>query len=580
MTQVRDVSLPLLSNNDEQRLMALQAFNILDTHPEPSFDGLAQLAAQICKTPIALVSFVDTQRLFFKAVVGLQCVEVPRKGSFCDCAISALDDMLVVSDALEDRRFAELALVTGPPHIRFFCGARLVTSDGWALGTLCVIDTQPRVLKKGQLDALQILRQHVMTALELRLLVTQQERTIKELERTRRALEDARHAAEEATRIQAEFFATMSHEIRTPMNAVIGMSALVRDTPLSGEQLEYVETIQTSGDHLLCVINDILDFSKIEANKLEIEKAPFSLIECVAASLRLLSVRATEKKLKVTSEIAPGTPDRIHGDVTRLRQILVNLLSNAVKFTEIGEVRVTVCGAPMDDYYKLTFGVSDTGIGIPQDRICRLFQRFSQVDASTTRQYGGTGLGLVISQRLAELQGGNVWVESKSGCGSTFYFTIKVQVDQKPTPISKLSPRSGHFDPTFAKTYPCRILVVEDNPTNRKVIGRMLERLGYAPDFAFNGLLALTFFQTSTYDLVLMDAEMPEMDGPTASKRIREDFPEESQPVIVALTAHAGASFREALLLSGMNEMLTKPLRLPELIELLKGFRHLRKPGT
>lgn len=574
---------PPIPANDKERLEVLRSLGVLDTAPEPDYDALAQLAAQICDVPIALVSLVDSERQWFKAVVGIDSCETSRESSFCAHAINTPEEVFIVPNALLDRRFANNPLVIGAPNIRFYAGAPLVTHDGWAVGTLCVIDSKPRVLYKTQLESLLSLRRHVVNALELRRVVSQQNRIIAELERTRRSLDDARRVAEEATRTQAEFLATMSHEIRTPMNAVIGMTTILRDTALSSEQLECVETIQASGDHLLCVVNDILDFSKIEAGKLDIEHVAFSLSECLAASIRLLSVRAMEKKLKITQEIAPNTPDAILGDITRLRQILVNLLSNAVKFTEAGEVHVSVSAQPgkesEPDSCELFFRVRDTGIGIPPDRVCRLFQRFFQVDTSTTRQYGGTGLGLVISQRLAELQGGKMWVESEPGLGSTFHFTVKVKINRTPVAPAHFSPRLNQFDPEFAACFPARILVVEDNPVNRKVVGRMLEKLGYKPNFANNGLIALDCLQQATYDLVLMDVEMPEMDGPTASRRIRSDFPAGSQPIVVALTAHAVAGVREALLLSGMDDMLTKPIRLPELTGLLKRYPLLRQ-GT
>lgn len=565
---------PPIPTNDAERIAALHSLNVLDTPPEPDYDALVQLASDICQTPIALISLVDSERQWFKAVVGLGCLETPRESSICAHAITKREDIFLVPDTHDDPRFANNPLVVGDPFIRFYAGTPLITKEGWALGTLCVIDRKPRTLSDCQLQSLLSLRRHVVNTLELRRVVGIQHQMIQELERAHRALDDARRIAEEATQKQAEFLATMSHEIRTPMNAVIGMTALLKNTELTVEQSDYVETIQTSGDHLLCVINDILDYSKIEAGKLEIEHVPFSLNECMLGCIRLLSVRAAEKQLKLSYEIVPGTALVIIGDSTRLRQILVNLVSNAVKFTAQGGVHMLVSGVDLsDEIYELTFSVRDTGIGIPPDRLCKLFQRFSQVDTSTTRQYGGTGLGLVISQRLAELQGGRMWVESVPGKGSNFCFTIQVQAERKEmTVIKNPSPKWNQFDPNFAVTYPARILVVEDNPINQKVVGRMLEKLGYTPSFANNGLYAIEALQRQPFDLVLMDVEMPEMDGPTAARKIRAELPHDKQPVIIALTAHAVSCSRDTWLAAGMDDVLTKPIRLQELVSMLRGY--------
>ncbi|HOG97974.1 MAG TPA: ATP-binding protein, partial [Methanothrix soehngenii] len=402
-------------------------------------------------------------------------------------------------------------------------------------------------------------------------------RDITDRKRVEEELQRSKEMAESATRAKSEFLANMSHEIRTPMNAVIGLTELLmdeKDEKLTSAQRECVEMIRISGDTLLSIINNILDLTKIEANMTELEHRPIDVKGCIESSMDLVSGSVGDKRIKFSYKIEENVPQFIMGDPTRLCQILINLLNNAVKFTEQGEIAVSVSNTNLDDGgYEIHFAVKDTGIGIPEDKMSRLFRSFSQVDASTARKYGGTGLGLAISKKLTEMMNGRMWVESAVGVGSVFHFTIRADpIIGEPLDLSKPDNLYAHgkqIKDLERSNSELNILLAEDNVVNQIVTKKMLSKLGYNADVASSGIEALKALEKKKYDLIFMDVQMPEMDGLEAAREIRRRWPE-GGPKIIAVTASALKGDQEMCLAAGMDGYIMKPTKIEAIREALQ----------
>jgi signal transduction histidine kinase len=376
-------------------------------------------------------------------------------------------------------------------------------------------------------------------------------------------LRQARDTAFRAAQVKSEFLANMSHEIRTPMNAVLGTAAMLLDADLGPEQRSLAETIERSGRDLLAIINDILDFSKLEAGKLRVESIPFDLAATVEGVVALLTAKAETKGIRLRLRISDGTPAEVLGDPGRLRQVLTNLIDNALKFTPEGYVMVQVGPEPgPPGVTPVAFAIRDSGIGIPPEQLATIFEKFTQADTSTTRRFGGTGLGLTICRQLTELMGGSIAVTSEPGKGSTFTVLVPFQAPENAAaPI--VAPTA------VPATLTGRVLLAEDYPANQKIARWMLERLGLVVEISPDGKEALAALERSQFDLVLMDCQMPEMDGYDATQAIRTSGASYHQIPIIAMTAAALASDRERCLASGMNDYISKPVQPDELARVL-----------
>lgn len=667
-----------------KRLQALLSYSILDTPPQEEFDNLVKLISIICDAPIAIISMIDNKRQWYKAKTGISQSEVRRDETFCQYTLEQ-EGVLEIPDAREDNRVRELPLSKAKEGIRFYAGVNLKSSDGYKIGTVCVVDSKPKQLNQEQKLALKLIADQTMVLLEARKKNDELRKELEEIvsnkvKETQRQLlkkqteynelllaikkanavvefspagsiisvndnylemvgysrkelvgknreilidEDQRAKNEEfwaaiknghfqsgrvkrrhkngsAVWIQASynpisdeqnnivkvvkigqditketelekslfrskelaerlniqkdhFIANMSHEIRTPIHAILGFTDLLLEQEQDPSKKIYLDSVKTAGDNLLYIINDILDLSKIEAGIIQLDMEPFDLLLTIEKVFSILHLKAHQKKLSFQYHIHPKVTSNLIGDKNRLTQILINLLGNAIKFTSSGSVDLFI--EPLSRAKETTileFRIVDTGIGIPREKQESIFDRFSQADEKTSRNYGGTGLGLNISQQLVKRQGGSIRVESEVGKGSVFVLELTFKTGRKV-----ISPTFKEVPKVSTGKKKGDILLCEDNELNQRLIKAILSEQGYNVVLAENGKKGVEFLKKSTYDLVLMDIQMPLMDGYEATREIRQEIG--SSVPIVALTANFLLSEKAKCLQTGMNDYLPKP---------------------
>jgi signal transduction histidine kinase/CheY-like chemotaxis protein/HPt (histidine-containing phosphotransfer) domain-containing protein len=534
-----------IPHNELERLAALKRYNILDTLPDNAFDDATKLVSYICGVPIAHISFIDENRQWFKSEIGIGVSEVPREITFCRYTIME-SEIVEIPDTHSNERFKDDPNVTGGLKVRFYAGVPLTTPDGYNIGTICVIDHVAKELDENQRSSLTIIGKHVINQLEL---------ITKNIE-----LAAQKKIADRAVFAKDSFLANMSHEIRTPLNAIIGFTDLLAQTKLDANQRDYIESVQIAEENLLLIVNDILDLSKIESGNLTIETQPFNLKNTLKHLYDLLKIKV-QKDVEFNLFLDADMPENVIGDQGRLNQILMNLAGNALKFTEDGEVTVSVKKvAETADNYSLRFSVKDTGIGIQEDKLKTIFERFTQAEESTTRKFGGTGLGLNIVKQLVELQNSTIHVKSKEGRGSEFFFVLTYK---KSNEIETEDETLSGYN--LGKL---NILLCEDNILNQKLVKNVIYNFGFELDIAENGEIGIGLLSKNKYDLILMDLQMPVKDGYQTTAYIRNEM-NLSIPII-AMTAHSLVGEQQLCFDVGMDAYVPKPFKQPVLLEAIK----------
>lgn len=540
-------------STDKERLLLLQQYQIMDMAAEKDFDDLVQLAATICDVPLAAISILDGSRQWFKAKKGLEITETAIEYSFCRYTMCQ-NSLFIVENAQQDARFSDNPLVKKAPHIRFYAGVPLVCPGGEAIGSLCVMDSLERKLEETQKTALETLARQVVNLLELLA--------------NNHLLEASGREARQALLAKSEFLSVMSHELRTPLNGIIGLTHWFLEDKPRPAQLELMNTLKFSAEHLLSLINNILDYNKLQVQKLSLEKIDFNLSETLEHLRKSFAAIASGKDLTLEWTVQPHLPI-LKGDPQRLRQVLDNLIGNAIKFTHKG--KVSMLAEPVmetENYLTIRFSILDTGIGIPADKLEIIFQEFVQVSPDTSRKYGGTGLGLPISKNLLQLMGSDLHVNSVEGKGTEFSFHVAFQKSgEQQQPIGQQAEKTRDQYALFSAHK--KVLLVEDNRVSQLVCKKYLKKWGLEAHVANNGLEALKMVECYSYDLILMDLQMPEMDGFEATDKIRQ-MQAGKQPIpIIALTASATLQSRKQATAAGITDLLSKPFNPESLYHII-----------
>jgi len=540
-------SLSTWKEKESALLKTLEDFEVHDTSEDEFLNNITELASRICKTPLSSIALLNDKKLFFKTRFGFNAKEIRKDLSFCQYALKN-NVLFEVKNAVEDERFKDNPLIKNEPWFRFYAGMPLTTQNGSNLGTLCVMDIQERELNKDQKISLELLSKSVIKQMEL--------------QKLNKELKIANEFAEKCSKAKDEFLSNMSHELRTPLNAIYGYTEILSKTKLSDEQREMVSILKNSGEVLLTLINDILDIAKIESGKVVLDNQIFDLNKTVLHIKSLLKQKCEVKGVEFRLNIDHLSCYILKGDKVRLTQILINLIGNSIKFTSKGFVSIDI--KVIEDNYsktKLLFSVKDSGIGIEEKMLSKVFERFEQASTDTVRKYGGTGLGLSISKSLVELQGGELKIKSKLGEGTEFYFELAFNKSTESEIKTFISECKN--DTMIYNFKNLNVLVFEDNPINIKLISKILKDEEINFKIAENGKIGVDILKDENFDIIFMDLQMPVMNGYEATKYIRNIL--KLKTPILAMTANCSEIEKTQCLAIGMNDYLSKPFKLNDL---------------
>lgn len=582
MREVKAGEAALQRSNQRLDLLADSASQLLQSDaPQRLVDALCQKVMSFldCQAFFNFLVHEKEGRLQLNACAGVSDAEA-RDIEWLDygvavCGCAARDACRIVAEDIPNTPDPRTELIQSLGILAYACHPLM--AQGRVLGTLSFGTRTRSKFSEDDLSLMNAVADQVAIAIERKLMEEK--------------LRQAKQAAEAASRTKSQFLANMSHELRTPMTGVLGMLELALQSPSDSRQTEYIETAHSSGRSLLRILNDILDLTKVEAGKLSLHDKPFNLRDCVLETVQVITPESRRKGLELKLQIADDLPEHVLGDQIRLRQVLTNLIGNAVKFTDQGRVEVQVRGGsnPQEAGVELCFSVTDTGIGIPRDKEHLLFKSFSQVDDSHSRSYGGAGLGLAISKEIVERMGGSLSFESEAGKGSSFCFSVRLGVADVPLEKAAFEKAAlaGNPTPVLVESRQndaassTRLLIAEDDATIRQVLGTMLNRLQYQVDFAEDGLKAVEKWRQGEYDIILMDVQMPRLDGFQATRAIREQEKERGGRMpIIAMTAHAMKEDEQRCIAAGMDAYISKPIDFRECIEKIKALVNSRSADS